>query len=631
MSTESGIDKRAKQYSEEKYGRKYIRKIGSGSNGRTGVYLTEKRLASITEDSALKVVCVIERRGTPDDYTPEEMDFFRDQRKKLIDSSVAEVAIMQKLGDSKNIVSYLDFDAIDYQNEESFGTDLAIRMQLLHNLAETMEQKEFSWQEIIRIGMHLCNALRECHENRIIHRDIKPANIFYDEGDVYKLGDFGVSKILRHSLTENAPIGTFSYAAPEQVKGDNYDHRIDIYSLGLVLYELANHNRLPFAKTSQAQTSEINKRLHHTEKLPAPPDIPKRLSAVIVKACSYSPDDRYKSAHAFYEALRAAREQILKDSEEKKTGSQGGRNTHQKPSDASKRRQNTQTNQNRRQNTQNNRDYRQRTTSGSGKLSDSQKRKKKKDKTGSVAIIACGILAVAVIILVMVSILKHVRDHNQNETETQAPGKEITIVSGGESYEEGSGTVENGVEVVVAEEEEAVSAISSYELYLEDVSWDRAYLSCQEKGGHLLRIETEEEMAYIIGWLDEQNILSDGSKLLYLSAQRQLDSQNYYWVNDAGELSGDTPINASGSWTSGYWYLNEPSFRDGDTDEYCLDLFNKDGYWYLNDVPGDIVAYASMYAGKVGYICEYEAQNSPSVQVLHANQPRDLAVQVRSM
>ena len=138
-------------------------------------------------------------------------------------------------------------------------------------------------------------------------------------------------------------------------------------------------------------------------------------------------------------------------------------------------------------------------------------------------------------------------------------------------------------------------------------------------------------MAYIIGWLDEQNILSDGSKLLYLSAQRQLDSQNYYWVNDAGELSGDTPINASGSWTSGYWYLNEPSFRDGDTDEYCLDLFNKDGYWYLNDVPGDIVAYASMYAGKVGYICEYEAQNSPSVQVLHANQPRDLAVQVRSM
>ena len=64
-----------------------------------------------------------------------------------------------------------------------------------------------------------------------------------------------LSKVLRHSLTENAPIGTFSYAAPEQVKGDNYDHRIDIYSLGLVLYELANRNRLPFAKTSQAQTS----------------------------------------------------------------------------------------------------------------------------------------------------------------------------------------------------------------------------------------------------------------------------------------------------------------------------------------------------------------------------------------
>ena len=623
MSIESRIDRRAKQYIEEKYGRTYIRKIGSGSNGRTGVYLTEKTLASVTEDSALKVVSVIERKGKRSDYTPAELEFFQKQRKELIDSSVAEVAIMQKLGDSKHIVRYLDFDAIDFENEESFGTDLAIRMQLLNNLAETMAKRLFTWQETIRIGMHLCLALSECHGNRIIHRDIKPANIFVDEGDVYKLGDFGVSKVLRHSLTENAPIGTFSYAAPEQVKGDNYDHRIDIYSLGLVLYELANRNRLPFAKTSQAQTSEINKRLHYTEKLPPPPGVPRRLRAVIVKACSYLPEDRYQSAREFYEALKTARDQIQKELDEKKLNNEGDRNGHQKQAGDQKPRQNIQTDKNHRQNTQNDRN-RQRNGKGDvRKPSDTQKRntrnsggnKKKNGRTGrkpqegsagSIVIIALGILAVALIILAMIQILKKAGERNTGETETKAVDSSITIVEEGDASGGSVLGAENTVEVEEAAEGTGASPISSYELFLEDVSWDQAYLSCQEKGGHLLRIETEEEMNYITAWLDEQDILSDGSKLLYLSAQRQLDSQNYYWVNDESMLSGDTPINASGSWTSGYWFLNEPSFQDGETTEYCLDLFNKDGYWYLNDVPGDIVAYAPMYSGKVGYICEYE-------------------------
>lgn len=614
------IDSRAERYTQERYGRQFLRKIGSGSGGRTGVYLTLKQVGSVRDESALKVVSVIEHSGKRETCSKNELDRYDRQRGKLIDSSLAEVGIMNTLKDSPHIVQYQDFDAIDYTEEDCFGTDLVIRMELLRNLGETMKTKVFTSAEIIRIGMHLCRALNDCHEKKVIHRDIKPANIFYTSDNTFKLGDFGVSEVLRTSLTLNAPIGTFCYAAPEQVKASNYDYRIDIYSLGLVLYELANGNRLPFAKGHMAETAEINRRLHYREMLPPPKGAPRALAAVIQKACAYRPEDRFQSAREFHEALRKAQQKPaahLQDGGVQKTGG-GEKKYREDPQKGRTGTRQTRTDQTgggtRRARTDQTgggtRQARTDQTRGGTRAYDTDSRrggtqKKKSDERGAsfILTVALSILGAALIIIVIALGLKQLSDR-EKETESivivDDGGGDVTPVEPNPGEENGGDTGS-----VTRTAETTAASASTYEVYFEDVSWEEAYWSCRDKGGHLVRIETEEEYLKIVDWLYSLDLLGDGSKLLYLSAQREKSSYDYYWVNNDGALSG-TVINDASGWPAKYWYSGEPSFMDGDTVEYCLDLFSVDGVWYLNDVPGDIVSYAAMYSGKVGYICEYE-------------------------
>ena len=103
----------------------------------------------------------------------------------------------------------------------------------------------------------MCSALELCRENNIIHRDIKPQNIFVSRYGVFKLGDFGVAKAstIRTSADK---VGTYSYMAPEVYKGKGYDDRVDIYSLGMVLYWLLNERRGPFLPMPP-QTPTANK------------------------------------------------------------------------------------------------------------------------------------------------------------------------------------------------------------------------------------------------------------------------------------------------------------------------------------------------------------------------------------
>ena len=85
-----------------------------------------------------------------------------------------------------------------------------------------------------------------CQCQNIIHRDIKPENIFVSRFGEFKLGDFGIARELERTMSGLSKKGTYSYMAPEMYKGEAYDSRVDIYSLGIVLYKLRNHNRLPF-------------------------------------------------------------------------------------------------------------------------------------------------------------------------------------------------------------------------------------------------------------------------------------------------------------------------------------------------------------------------------------------------
>ena len=301
------IDTRSNQYGKV-LGDWHIReKIGWGAKGTVVYRITKRDRDGIWEEvCALKAIPLIQEWGKLDALSPERREeYYRAVRKR---KAIAreEVKAMEKVRGESNIVTYIDSDAVEWETENAFGCDFLIRMEYLHDLRQLLDSdKVFSEPEIIRIGTDICHAIGECHRVDILHRDIKPENIFISDSGKYKLGDFGIARIMDAcpDAWASTGIGTPEYAAPEQGSG-KYDRRVDIYSLGLVLYELANGNRLPFAQSKYLNGDEIQRRLSN-EPLPPPSGVSQALGEVILKACAFDPADRYQSATEFLTALQA--------------------------------------------------------------------------------------------------------------------------------------------------------------------------------------------------------------------------------------------------------------------------------------------------------------------------------------
>ena len=194
-------------------------------------------------------------------------------------------------------------------HDDGIGGDIFIRMELLTSLQQKMRERNLSEQEIIRLGKDISHALVLCKSKNIIHRDIKPANIMVSQFGNYKLGDFGVSKIMDHA-TYATPMGTPEYEAPEIKHMEKYGQAVDIYSLGITLYWLLNNRKMPFIGADEqitpARRSEaMEKRYAGKEKLPKPKNGSKRLKEIVLKACEYDPANRYASAQEMYDALDA--------------------------------------------------------------------------------------------------------------------------------------------------------------------------------------------------------------------------------------------------------------------------------------------------------------------------------------
>ena len=162
--------------------------------------------------------------------------------------------------------------------------------------------------QLISIITQVADALDYAHQKGLIHRDIKPSNILIDEHGNCLLSDFGLAKILEttNQLTGTGGIlGTPLYMSPEQGRGEPLDTRSDIYSLGVVLYELAT-GRVPF----RAETPVAVIYKHVNDPLPAPrgvnPSLPVRVEQVILKALAKRPQDRFGTARQLSQALEAA-------------------------------------------------------------------------------------------------------------------------------------------------------------------------------------------------------------------------------------------------------------------------------------------------------------------------------------
>ncbi len=154
---------------------------------------------------------------------------------------------------------------------------------------------------VILILGQMCQALGYAHEQSIVHRDIKPSNVLWTKQKQAKITDFGLARALNQSAnTLTTTGGTPYYMSPEQTLGNPLDHRTDIYSLGIMMFELAA-GQLPFTE------GDIGYHHVHT---PAPElrsvnaKIPPALSGIVARMLSKKPDERYADANAIFEELR---------------------------------------------------------------------------------------------------------------------------------------------------------------------------------------------------------------------------------------------------------------------------------------------------------------------------------------
>ena len=233
----------------------------------------------------------------------------KDYFNQTVDEFIHEVKIMEFFKGTQNIVSIEDYRIEPQEND--VGSHIFIRMELLTSLDNYISDKQLSEKEVIRLGTDICTALSLCMSQKVIHRDIKPENIFVNDkigtNVFYKLGDFGIARSLEHRTAGLSSKGTPNYIAPEVASGKKYDTRADIYSLGLTLYRLLNNNRLPFFPqtslyTPAAKREAVMRRLSG-EQLPPPVNASPKMADVLLKACSYLPEDRYQSAEEMKRAL----------------------------------------------------------------------------------------------------------------------------------------------------------------------------------------------------------------------------------------------------------------------------------------------------------------------------------------
>ncbi len=183
------------------------------------------------------------------------------------------------------------------------------------------ENKTLSLDLALKIMLKVCYGLKEAHKKGIIHRDLKPDNIFLISGatlgEVVKIIDFGIAKKIDEESKEHTQLtvegtflGTYRYASPEQCLGTSIDSRTDIYSLGMVLYEILSGNN-PYDLKDDSNTTNADWSVAHRRETPKPlreqpgcQNIPVKIENIVLKCLSKSPENRFQNIEELEQALR---------------------------------------------------------------------------------------------------------------------------------------------------------------------------------------------------------------------------------------------------------------------------------------------------------------------------------------
>ena len=201
------------------------------------------------------------------------------------------------------IVPVYDFGE---ENEQPY---IVMRYMSGGSLSHRLKEGQMNLEESQQIINRLAPSLDAAHAKGVIHRDIKPGNILFDQYGNAFLSDFGIARITEHAgttITGNSIVGTPAYMSPEQVQGDKeLDGRSDIYSLGIILYQMLT-GKLPYDSDTQAKLMMM----HILDPIPKVtdlnPGIPSTCDEVIAHALAKKPEDRYSAASEMANALEAA-------------------------------------------------------------------------------------------------------------------------------------------------------------------------------------------------------------------------------------------------------------------------------------------------------------------------------------
>ena len=285
---------------------KIIEKIGEGSFGK--VYKAQRTERGKSFYSAIKIINIPGSQSELNSVRSETGDdqAARQYFQNLVEECIQEISTMEYFRGNSYIVSVEDFKVMEYL--DAIGWEISIRMEYLTSFMDCCAEKQLTENEVIQRGLDLSKALEYCRKLNIIHRDIKPENIFVSRFGDFKLGDFGIARELERTMSGFSKKGTYSYMAPEMYKGEKYDSGVDIYSLGIVLYKLMNHNRLPFMNlekqfiTYRDKENALTRRMSG-EQMEPPAEAGRLFAQIILKACAFDPAKRYQTPEEFYRDL----------------------------------------------------------------------------------------------------------------------------------------------------------------------------------------------------------------------------------------------------------------------------------------------------------------------------------------
>jgi len=283
--------------------------IGSGGFGT--VYRISHKEYGHTYTSAVKIISIPNEDQIKNAVSKigNRASTLRKYFHETVHSLVNEVNIMYSLSGNSNILGYHDHKIIEHKDK--LGWDILIRMEYVKPLSQYLEEKQLKREEVVKLGIDICTALEICAKKGIIHRDIKEENIFISNDGVFKLGDFGIAMKLSKISSSPSTMGTPHYMAPEVFHGESYTAAVDLYSLGIVMFKLLNHGRLPhmpaYPLILQPEDGKeaVKKRMSGTPFM-KPDQADYALAKIILKACAFRAKDRYETPQKMKDELEKA-------------------------------------------------------------------------------------------------------------------------------------------------------------------------------------------------------------------------------------------------------------------------------------------------------------------------------------